>query len=129
MFVGDDAHRAVGELLNAFDRAKHYNHPEMVVLESEMGFGKTRMLQEFYAHLAAGRQGVPPYWPERIDSNSTGDVLRERKRIVPVGPFTIPGGAPLNYLWWGILCQDSEDGATIPRLFDSARQFDAHAKH
>jgi hypothetical protein len=129
MFVGDQPKCAVNELVNAFDRACYYRRPQMVVLNAETGLGKTRILQEFYARLAAERQGTPRYWPDRIDSVLSGDVLRDRKRIVPAGPFTIAGGAPINYVWWGILCQDSEDGVAIPRLSDSARQLDTHAQH
>ena len=124
MFVGTQREQAVTDLVAAYDRVRALKRPEMVVLESETGLGKTRILQEFYARLARDRQGVPPYWPARLDSQTTGDVLRDRKRITPATPFTIPGGAPFTYLWWGILCEDSEYGVPVPRLVDSAGQFD-----
>ena len=129
MFVGTQREQAVTALVGGFDRVRATKRPEMVVLESETGLGKTRIIQEFYARLARDRQGVPPYWPERVDTQTTGDVLRDRKRITPATPFTIPGGAPLHYLWWGIVGEDSGSGVPVPRLLDSAGQFEIHAKH
>ena len=129
MFAGRERIEAVGALVTAFDRANADRTPQFVLIEAETGLGKTKMIQELYAQLAAGRQGAVPYWPARIDTKTTGDVLRDRKRVTPLAPFTIVGGAPMTYLWWGMVCVESDEGVTMPTLAESARQFEFHAAH
>ena len=129
MFVGEKRRAALEDLVDAFDRAQHQKRPQFVLIEAETGLGKTRLIQELYSRLARDRQGLPPYWPDRLDTRTSGDVLRDRKTIVPSLPFTIAGGAPLTYVWWGVLCLDTDDGVPVPRLAESARQFEFHATH
>src|SRR4051812_24350510 len=66
VFVGAKRKAVVDQLVDLYDTVRTDQRPAMVVIESETGLGKTKILQEFYARLAADRQGVPPYWPERL---------------------------------------------------------------
>ena len=129
MFVGAQREQTVTDLVAAFDRIRTTMRPELVVLESETGLGKTRILQEFYARLARDRQGTPPYWPSGSTRRPPATSSAIASGSFPRLPFTIPGGAPLPYLWWGIVCEDDESGVAVPRLLDSAAQFEIHARH
>lgn len=104
------------------------------MLEAESGWGKTRLVQEFYKLLAEG-QSEPGYWPPSIigaaganmvmlDSGDRDPSLR-RKLIYPqvVKP---PLDALPQYLWLGMSAQQSTTGAFLSVLDFELRQLDLH---
>ena len=62
MFTGDEHHRVRDELLRVFDEVALDGMPAMVVLSGAPGWGKTRVIQEFYRAVAA-TQAEPAYSP------------------------------------------------------------------
>ena len=85
-FVGQDRHEEVSELLRAWEQVTTSGSARVVVLLAETGFGKTRIVQEFYRGLAAA-QPEPPFWPaDIVDASTSGHgALREsRKRVAPL---------------------------------------------
>ena len=63
-FVGDSRHRVVDGLVDILDEMNSTGEPRWVSLEAPSGWGKTRVVQEFYARLAARQSNH--YWPETI---------------------------------------------------------------
>ncbi len=76
--------------------------PRTLVLLGESGFGKTRLVQEFYGWLAAEGQGETRYWP--------ADLAQDGNNLYVNPPESSwDAGAPLPYLWWGIRLTDPKD--------------------
>lgn len=105
-FVGDDRHAEVEFLLRAFERVQLTGRAEVVTLVGLPGWGKTRIVQEFYRRLAAEHQGDPPYWPPelvdvpdeaaRVDFQSLSE---QRRRVRHANGFVAPAGATIPWLW------------------------------
>jgi hypothetical protein len=123
--VGEDRRGLVDELVARFDTVTRETAPAAVCLSAPMGWGKTRVIQEFYARLAQ-RQQTPAYWPAHIVSADADNRLeRERKRIVPMLDRT-PPGAQMPWLWWGISCQRRQDGRLLPAALVDRAQVQTH---
>lgn len=75
--------------------------PQIVVIKSERGVGKTRLALEFYRHLSQtdDQPGTSGYWP---------DVTTALKRNLEVNPdpHTCHFSVPIPYLWWGLRAGD-----------------------
>lgn len=56
--VGEDRLAIVDQLVAAFDAVAAGDGPRAVSIEAPLGLGKTRLVQELYARLAADRQVV-----------------------------------------------------------------------
>lgn len=127
LFVGKSHHAAVRTLVECFQRLSD-SGPRFVCLVAPPGWGKTRVIQEFYATLATS-QPAPPYWPPDLDRNSGPEmrsILEGRKRLYPT-EVVVPDGASLPWFWWAILCQRRLDGTFSQAIFDDATQLYAHA--
>jgi hypothetical protein len=93
--VGESHQAALTELLAAYRRVRAgvsgardggVVASELVVLRAPMGWGKTRVVQEFYAKLAADQPTGGRYWPtELVGGVDSGSVLHARKKV-PAGP-------------------------------------------
>src|SRR4051812_8068106 len=85
-FVGASRRRILDELTEAFTEVRCGASSRGVVLASPAGWGKTRIVQELYARLAADQQ-APAYWPPAIVNVSDGATLnalsRARKAVFP----------------------------------------------
>lgn len=125
-FVGTDRAEALDYLTRCYDGIAAGNGPFVVTLEAPMGMGKTRVVQELYAVLAAGRQSGVPYWPPTV-ADINEHLLTARKRIAPER-FLAPGGASLPWLWWAINCHVSHVGSPLQSLQTAAPQLEAHAE-
>lgn len=115
-FVGSERLALLVELEAAFDA----HACTVVTLEGPRGWGKTRIVHELYARLAA-RPGSE-YWPPRL-TEVPPDGSRTRHVIVPDAH---PGDAQLPWLWWGVSCHLRPDGhpaqalaEALPQLRDS----------
>lgn len=135
MFVGRSRHHIVGELVDAFDQVAAGSGSSVAVLVAPPGWGKTRIAQELYRRLAAERQTEPPYWPAAIvesgdesDGASVEAINRARKAVYPRSA-DVPAGARMDWIWWGLLCQERRDGQLSQALFDGGGvQLFAHAE-
>ena len=121
-FVGEDRHRLVDDLVQAFQQTRETRRNRLAVLAAPTGWGKTRVVQEFYSRLAQAPGGE--YWPERLHSDD-GSWLQTRKRIFPE-PFSVPEESRIPFLWLGISCQKDQMGRELAALQYAEQQFGAH---
>ncbi|MEZ4415769.1 MAG: tetratricopeptide repeat protein [Gemmatimonadota bacterium] len=119
-FVGDDRQRLVAELAEAYERVRVAGPSRLYALLAPTGWGKSRVVQEVYARLAAGGA----YWPPRI-SDGASSWLHARKRVFPA-PFEVPADTPIPFLWLGISCQRDQMGRELAALQYAEHQIQAH---
>jgi tetratricopeptide (TPR) repeat protein len=100
-FVGESHKHLAAELLSSYREVDESHQPSLVCITAPQGHGKTRIVQEFYALLAAQEQSLPKYWPNRITRAT--DALQSRKTIYP-DRFHKAHEAAIPWLWWGISC-------------------------
>ena len=131
-FVGASRIALVEALLDAFDRVRTSCEPLWISLESPTGWGKTRVVQEFYKRLAEERQRVPHYWPNTL-LDSAGDARAlstpegRRKRVYPERPTRAAGSEP-EWFWWGVSCA-FRHGTPTESLADDLNQLRVHIDH
>lgn len=95
---------------------------ELVVITGHLGWGKTRIIQELYSHLASRQPAGKEHWPsELVPDVDTGPVLIARKKVEP-GSFQVAAGTELPYLWWGLSCQERQDARLANILADDISQ-------
>lgn len=101
-FHGEARASAVDFILAEYDRVISLSEPRWVSVTAPSGWGKTRLVQEFYRRLAM-RQGDEAYWPANLlSSDGVQAAVASRKQLS--APFThLPKSIP-TYLWWGITC-------------------------
>jgi tetratricopeptide (TPR) repeat protein len=124
MFVGAGRIEVVDALARSFEGVVAGSGSRLVALSAPTGFGKSRIVQEFYARLAAS-QSVPAYWPARLEGDQASRWTESRKSVFPQS-FVVPAGAELPWFWWGISCGKRQDGRYAQALFDDATQIAAH---
>lgn len=124
MFVGSDRIEIVDSLVEAFRSVAEGGGPRAVVLSAPTGWGKTAIVQEFYARIAA-QQSEPSYWPPRLEGVGDLSWTQTRKRVAPLA-FEVPAGADLPWMWWGISCARRQDGRFAQAMFDDASQLALH---
>ncbi len=121
-FVGEDRHERLRDLVAAYDTVVRSGESRLVVLAGPTGWGKTRIVREFYAHLA--RDTARDYWPPRLDADE-GSWLQARKRVFPA-PFEASEATKIPYLWLGVSCQRDQMGRELSALQYAEQQFQAH---
>ena len=75
-------------MLADFDQVSESGTPRWWSLEGHPGWGKTRIVQEFYRRLAAERQPGDRYWPlslipDDLVADGAGVSTVMRKRVYP----------------------------------------------
>ncbi|MCB1028166.1 MAG: AAA family ATPase, partial [Microthrixaceae bacterium] len=132
--VGESHKAALQTLIDAYDRvdgmvsqgASGPADSELVVLSAPMGWGKTRVVQEFYAHLAARQTAGTEYWPaELVPDVDRAPTLKSRKKVVPAA-FDVAAEAEMPFLWWGVSCQKRQDDRLANVVADDIGQLAAH---
>jgi hypothetical protein len=115
----------VDRLIGAFDRtAEPTTGPQIVTIEADTGWGKTRLVKEFYAPLAKDRQSTDGYWPPTIDGTVIGPTSVLRKVIHPQ-QFK-PGQDVMTWFWWGLSAGRRPVGAPVQALVEDLAQITAH---
>lgn len=110
-FVGPQRQDLLESLATTWRRVVDHGESHLVVLLGETGFGKTRIVQEFYRQVAA-EQPVPGFWPPDLRRGSAHGqrALREsRKRVAPP-ELDPPQGASASYLWLGHVVDEGSAG-------------------
>jgi len=93
-------------MLSTYELVKQLNEPRWISLTAPTGWGKTRLVQEFYAELAGSQTGKV-YWPiDLFRPQPNEGVLSSRKRVS--NSFDHVAGAEPTYVWWGIACSLSK---------------------
>jgi hypothetical protein len=75
--------------------------PRMVTLLGEPGYGKTRLIREFYCQIANKDQKRGTYWPDDLPNDVT------RMDINPLFSEVSPS-AEIPWIWWAIRCEPSQ---------------------
>ncbi len=112
-FVGRD--QETQRLIEAWTAVKQGKGPRVVNLVGDSGFGKTRIIREFYAELAkkeADSCQCTPYWPIELVSGT--DINASFQEHLPE--------QDIPWLWWGIRCENpsnrnrvQDDGCALIR--------------
>jgi tetratricopeptide (TPR) repeat protein len=123
-FVGKERHEVVAALMAHYDACVNEQVPHLVCLAAEAGWGKTRIVQEFYGRLQRERQGDSSYWPDILASEGE-DPLRARKVIYPMS-ISPADDAVLPWLWWGLRCEEDSSGRKVRALSNDRVQLRAH---
>lgn len=118
--VGDARRAALLALLDDWACVARGEGPRMVYLRAPLGWGKTRIVQEFYAHLAA-QQEQPGYWPPQIVAQDADvgadDLIRERKRLLPPS-FRVEASRMPPWVWLAV----ETDPSVLARPEDAYRR-------
>jgi tetratricopeptide (TPR) repeat protein len=131
-FLGVDRAKIVQGILEVYDRVRTTGESHWISIEAPSGWGKTRLVQEFYAELVKHCQSAsddPPYWPSRInetESRSGHDIEARRKQLFPE-VWHVPGSLP-TFGWWGIACS-LRNGIPSVALAEDLAQFEGHAPY
>ncbi len=129
VFVGAERQAIVDRLLDAFVAVERGEGSRISMIVSPPGWGKTRIVQEFYRRLASG-QRLPAYWPaEMIEDAAPDDIrgLSRTRKVVYAAEMTVSGQARMDWMWWGVSCYTRADGRLGQAMFDDATQLYAHA--
>jgi len=85
--------------------------PQVVVILAESGFGKTRLVQEFFGEISKSRD-AGGYWPKELRTH--GDNLDVNPDAVDCNPEATPG-----FLWWGMRFADARGRNNVSAAMDS----------
>lgn len=133
VFVGQSRQAEVDRLLARFASVSEHREPALVVYVAPPGWGKTRIVQEFYRRLAAG-QPAPAYWPRSLvpDSGELASTMIEltasRKTVRHREAFAVPSGARIPWLWLAPPSGRLSDGSPAPALEGLIEQLRVHAR-
>jgi hypothetical protein len=130
-FVGADRKAHVERLLSLLSHVASRQEPTMVVLVAAPGWGKTRIVQEFYRKLAAG-QPDPAYWPsDLLTEAADGDLgpselTASRKTVRYRGSFVPPDDAKIPWMWLAPAAGRLSDGSPAPAFDGLVGQLTPH---
>jgi hypothetical protein len=98
--VGRDKEKQV--LRDTWQQVKE-GKPGFIVLRGESGFGKTRIVQDFYTWLSQSSNEDPHnYWPDALSN------VKDSLKINPL-PDEFGANCDIPYLWWGIRWSNPDD--------------------
>jgi hypothetical protein len=128
-FVGEDRIKLVDDIELIYDSVKKSKKPHWISIEANSGWGKTRLIQEFYKRLAAKQVKGNQYWPSSIlkgNKFDQNDVSHKRKLIFPKQfDSRKPGNYP-EFLWWGVACSQ-RNGSPYLSLIEDFKEIMRHA--
>ena len=132
-FVGRARRELVRALRDEFASVQQEGaRPRLVTLEAVTGWGKTRILQELYAMLAA-EQAAPAYWPPTIAGAARHDHASSthgtRKLVFPEVVDNVATDREPTFFWWGITATRRQSGQVpIQALAQDMTQLAYHAE-
>ena len=98
-FVGRETD--LQHLVDAWKKAKE-GQPQFEVILADSGFGKTRLIQEFYTWLSQNEdpKGIEGYWPDYLGKNGKSLEINP-----DFSEYKRKGKIP--WLWWGLRWHDT----------------------
>jgi tetratricopeptide (TPR) repeat protein len=93
------------------------------------GVGKSRIIKEFYRHVAS-QQTAPAYWPAEIRPEGlrgSRDPLPERKVLGPIADVW-PADALPDFLWWDFEGDLLSSGSACPALLAGEAKLKKHER-
>jgi len=124
-FVGTGRRRLVEGLVSVLDDVVATESPRWVSLEAPSAWGKTRVVHEFYKHLAA-RQTPPAYWPPTFLSDPGHTVDPASRKLVAPLSMTVAARARPEWAWLGISCSRRSTGSPESALLTDVAQLQMH---
>jgi tetratricopeptide (TPR) repeat protein len=128
VLVGRSRVELVERIEASFAEVCSSSSPRMWLLTAPSGWGKTRVVQELYAALAARQPGPAAYWPPGIVDADTAPVAEGRKRISPDVAAADEQRSAIPWLWWGTQAFSMGDGSPGRALEQGADQLYAHGE-
>ena len=124
-FFGESRIRLVEGMNRIFKEIFEGGKSCWISLEAPSGWGKTKVIQEFYSSLV--NKYNPEYWPASlVNPNSDSNLLERRKRIAPLfSDFDRKSGAIPKFMWFGIQ-SEMRSGDPINTLLIDKEQITAH---
>lgn len=107
-FVGEHRREILTRLIDDFEAVRGGAGPRLVFLGAPLGWGKTRIVHEFYAHLSAVQSEA--YWPAAIVSDApleSGTEVSRRRKLLTPAKFSVPVGAVPEFIWLGVATDPS----------------------
>lgn len=93
----------------------------IVLLEAPSGYGKSRIVREFYSKLADSQK----YWPDLPSPAS--DPMSLRKVIGPdMADFVWEAGALPTFTWWSFNCEELASGGALDVIGAARSQWEDH---
>jgi hypothetical protein len=130
-FIASGRHDLVDVLMADFEAVQQEGaRPRLVTLEAPTGWGKTRVVQSFYARLAP-QQGSR-YWPPSIIGTAEpvlGDQNDGARKLVFPDPRQAvhDEDALPEYFWWGLTATRRQAGLLpVKALVEDLDQFELH---
>lgn len=127
----------VEQLVEHFGQLGSKGEPSrnVIVLEAPSGYGKTRIIREFYDRIRRADSGEDNYWPALVqegDEQSTGgrntDPLPQRKVLGPdPDSFVWKSEALPEFGWWTFNCESMATGDTVGLDSEATDQLNAHS--
>lgn len=126
-FVSSHRQAALERLLEDYELVARGGGPRMVFVEAPLGWGKTRLVHELYARLAASQ--TARYWPAQILTESAplsgAEVSAQRKRLAP-DPFVVTGSSLPEWVWLGVSIDPSITARPEQAYSSLASQLEPH---
>lgn len=98
-FIGrNDEIAALKQLWNEAKVGK----PQAVVIKAPSGFGKTRLIQEFYSCIAEDQDENHRYWPSEIDGSQYRGRINPEMNIYDSANLEVDETGRPPFLWWGL---------------------------
>ncbi|GAA2642418.1 hypothetical protein GCM10010399_90440 [Dactylosporangium fulvum] len=130
MFVGHGRVAEVERLVTRFGQVRRESTPALVTYVAPPGWGKTRVIQEFYRRLAES-QPEPRYWPAslitepRTGASTSGDLATGRK-AVRHRQLQVPPDTAAPWLWLALPSARLGDNSPAPAVEQLATQLIPH---
>lgn len=122
--MGEGRQQVVADMAARYEEVIANSEPHLICLVAEAGWGKTRIVQEFYSWLQRERQPEGEYWPPEM-ATGQADPMRSRKVVYPDRVMAYPD-LPMPWLWLGLLCEEGGGGRKLRALLNDGVQLPGH---
>jgi len=119
--------REMGLLKEAWDSVRKGGGPRLVMLLADSGYGKTRLIHEFYREISKeenAARGGAGYWPDCLNPDPSNLLIN------PVFDKSHTPTGDIPWLWWGLrwspsTSRNAQHSECCP-IVDNKREFAPH---